>query len=259
MQIEDQIDPIRLAPRQQVINHVESRSQPGVLAFDLFLFDGQGEQVVVHREADAVEARFRQQVHIRTGHVVLEPELVEFRAVLRAGQVGDPSSDGVLSPFSVDAQHVAFLQHPTAQPHPPQYYLSVLPIDNPRVLRLQKPRGLRVGNLESEHHYSRQKQRLLHGVHSGSSWARFPAQTGALLDPSAQCQGIGGAQRRKSAVRCQNAENAPVPYHGGRSPGSTLEQLVYYTRCGRSPCTHRSKRLDARVNGVSCVLLERRC
>jgi hypothetical protein len=87
--VEDQIKLMRFAPREQVVHEREAVRQPGVLAGNGLLLDGQGEQVVVHRQTDGIKTRRRQRRHVRLAHVIREPCRVERLQIGRADEFGD--------------------------------------------------------------------------------------------------------------------------------------------------------------------------
>src|SRR5438876_1175350 len=92
----------------------------------------------MHWQADAVEAVRGQEMDVLAADEVSQPEFVELVAVRLANQLRDSRFDGVLCAFVTNAEHVAFLQHPAAQAHPPQDNLLSLAIHDLRILRPKK-------------------------------------------------------------------------------------------------------------------------
>ncbi|KIU01062.1 hypothetical protein QU38_02680, partial [Staphylococcus aureus] len=122
VQVEDQVHAVRLGPGEQRVDAAEAVLEPAVLAGDGLLLDRQGKQIIVHRQAHRVHAPARHHVDVRLARVVVEPGPVEVRRLLLADQVGDRGADAMLLARSqlAELEHIAFLQHPAAQPHAAQ-------------------------------------------------------------------------------------------------------------------------------------------
>jgi hypothetical protein len=69
--------------------------------------------------------------------------MVEGLGLLLADQIGDAGADDVLLTQFSQLQHIAFLQHPAAQPHAAQDDGLTLFIDDPRAVRAQEALRLR--------------------------------------------------------------------------------------------------------------------
>ena len=154
VQVEDQVHAIRLGPGEQRVDAAEAVLQPAVLARHRLLLRRQGEQIIVHRQADGVHSPARHHVDVRLAGVVVEPGPIEFRGLLLADQVGDRRADAVLLARSqlAELQHIAFLQHPAAQPHAPQQHFPAALVDDAGAIGAQK--ALR-GGWQRCHHRER--------------------------------------------------------------------------------------------------------
>jgi len=92
----------------------------------------------------------------------LEPELVEPVAIRFADEVGDASANGMLGAFLLDAEHIAFLQHPTTQPHAAQDNFPALAVDDAGVPGAQIAGGLRASHQERGQESQDGKKELIH-------------------------------------------------------------------------------------------------
>src|SRR3546814_3065755 len=72
------------------------------------------------RQAHRVETPFRHRVDVGLCRVVVEPGAIEIRRARLADQFDQPGANPVLLPDLAELQHIAFLQHPAAQPHAAQ-------------------------------------------------------------------------------------------------------------------------------------------
>ncbi len=89
------------------------RYAPGDLARYRFFPDRRGEQLVVHRQSDQIEAPAGQGLHVGPPGVVGEPGFVEAVLPLGPHQVRDPLLDFILG--AAGLEHIPFLQHPAAE------------------------------------------------------------------------------------------------------------------------------------------------
>ena len=118
MQVEDHVHLILLAPGDHTVGQFESDLQPRVLTGHGLLLDGQGEQVVVHRQANGVEAPRLHRIDVGLGAVVLQPGIVEILRRLLADELLDDGADLVLGVGKAGRlEHVALLDHPSAKAH----------------------------------------------------------------------------------------------------------------------------------------------
>jgi hypothetical protein len=161
VQVEDQVHAVRLGPGEQRVDAAEAVLEPAVLAGDGLLLDRQGKQIIVHRQAHRVHAPARHHVDVRLARVVVEPGPVEFRRLLLADQVGDRGADAMLLARSqlAELEHIAFLQHPAAQPHAAQQDFLAAFVDD--ALAIGAEEGLR-GNWQRCHEGEQGERELLH-------------------------------------------------------------------------------------------------
>src|SRR5438477_3191959 len=141
----------------------------------------------MHRQADAVKTRLRQQVHVLTIHVILKPELVELVAIRLANEINNARFDGMLRAFVADAEHVTFLQHPAAKAHPAENNFLALAIHDPRIPGPEKSGGLSLKEAYGSEHRA-QERRPFHSslsvcssLTSGFIWYNMWMRTLLLL------------------------------------------------------------------------------
>ena len=84
MHIQNEVKLILLAPCQYAVHYLKSCIYPGILSADGLLLDGEGEQIVVHGQSDAVESHLRHQFHVFPSESVLEPSPVKLSSILFA-------------------------------------------------------------------------------------------------------------------------------------------------------------------------------
>lgn len=145
MEVEDQVQPVLLAPREQFVDARETLRMPSVDAGFWLLVGGQGELVEMDRQADRVEAPFRHLRDVRLGRMIVEPGAVELRRPLLADQFDELRADPMLLPDLAELQHIAFLQHPAAESHAAQDHRGAAVVDDLCALNPQPALGLRCG------------------------------------------------------------------------------------------------------------------
>ena len=145
VEIEDQVDAVRLAPFEQAVDALETLLVPCVLTGLGFLVGGQGELVEMDRQPHRVEAPFRHRGDVGLGRVIVEPRAVEGRGALFADEFDKFRANFVLLPDLAKLQHITFLQHPAAEPHAAQDDVFARSVDDLGALDLQKAFGVRGG------------------------------------------------------------------------------------------------------------------
>eukprot|EP01136_Pigoraptor_vietnamica_P033677 Opistho-1_new@96765 len=145
VEIEDQVDAVRLAPREQTVDAPETLLVPCVLTGLGLLVGGQGELVEMDWQPHRVEAPFRHRGDVGLGRVVVEPGAVEGRGALLADEFDKFRANFVLLPDLAEFQHIAFLQHPAAESHAAQDDGFARSVDDLGALDLQKALGVRGG------------------------------------------------------------------------------------------------------------------
>lgn len=141
VQIENEIQPVLPAPFEQPVDALETFLVPGVPAGHRFFVGGQGQLVEMDRQAHRVEAPCRHLRDVGLGRVVVEPGAIKLRRPFLADQFGEPGANAVLLPDLAELQHIAFLQHPPAEPHAAQDDRLAAVVDDPRPLDFQKTFG----------------------------------------------------------------------------------------------------------------------
>lgn len=76
MQIQNDEHLVLFAPGNQAVRHFKAPVQPGVLTSDGFIFDRQGEKIIVHRQTDRVEAPGFQRVDVDFADMVPKTKLL---------------------------------------------------------------------------------------------------------------------------------------------------------------------------------------
>ena len=143
VQVEDHVHLILLAPGDHAVGQFESDLQPRVLAGHRLLLDGQSEQVVVHRQANGVEAPRLHRIDVGLGAVVLQPGIVEILRGLLADELLDDGADLVLGVGKASRlEHVALLDHPSTKAHAAQQHVLTILVHDGRTVRGQAVLGL---------------------------------------------------------------------------------------------------------------------
>src|SRR5258706_3590793 len=104
----------------------------------------------MHGQSNAVETPLGQKVDIGARQVVAQPSPVKFITVLPSHEVSDACPDGMLRSLLLDAQHITFLQHPTAQSHSTQNDLLTLAVNDPAIPGLKESGRLSTRSLQGE-------------------------------------------------------------------------------------------------------------
>ena len=113
MHVQYEIDLILATPREHAVHKFEPFLYPSVLPPDGFLLDGQGEQVVVHWQSDAVEPHFGKHPDISLTESVYKPLPVEFLCKVLAKQGHYLGTYLMLRVgTSLQLHHVRLLYHP---------------------------------------------------------------------------------------------------------------------------------------------------
>ena len=91
-------------------------------------------QRVMHRQANRVETPTAERVHVRLGHMMVEPRAFELIDRVLAHEFGEPAVDHMLLPEIAELQHIAFLEHPPAEAHAAQDHRLAVAVDDLRAL-----------------------------------------------------------------------------------------------------------------------------
>ena len=138
VQVEDHVHLVLLAPGHHAVGQLESDLQPRVLARHGLLLDGQSKQVVMHRQANGVEAPRLHRIDVGLGAVVLQPGIVEVLCRLLTDELLDDGADLVLGVGKAGRlKHVALLDHPSTEAHAAQQHVLPTLVDNAPAARGQ--------------------------------------------------------------------------------------------------------------------------
>src|SRR3546814_10347286 len=104
----------------------EALFEPRIFAGRRFPVGGEGELVEMDRQPHRVETPCRHRRDVGLGRVIVEPRAVEVRRPLLSNQFDEPGADAMLLSDLAELQHIAFLQHPSAEPHRSEEHTSEL-------------------------------------------------------------------------------------------------------------------------------------
>src|SRR3546814_8135491 len=92
----------------------EALFEPRIFAGRRFPVGGEGELVEMDRQPHRVETPCRHRRDVGLGRVIVEPRAVEVRRPLLSNQFDEPGADAMLLSDLAELQHIAFLQHTSA-------------------------------------------------------------------------------------------------------------------------------------------------
>ena len=124
MQVQHHVHRPFLAPLHHTVGQFKPQVKPGVFSGNGLVFNGQREEVVVEGDPHGIESPRVQGIDVRFPHMVLQPRLVERLRRLRSNEGFNFGLDFMLwVGEGLCLQHVTFLHHPSAKPHPPQQHV----------------------------------------------------------------------------------------------------------------------------------------